>query len=116
VVFHPADGSGRLAHQLRADYFDMQKAGGMDQMFDGECAAWPVDFYPVAEVDTGDLQEAFTLTNSIDRPWWENRRVKCLRRDRSTSVWDLLETRAGLYRVASSGFEPFPVAGRVGAP
>jgi hypothetical protein len=99
---------------IRVYHFDMQRIGGMGQMFDGESAAWPLDFYPVAEVDTDDLEEAFTLTNSIDSPWWENRRVKCLRRDRSTSVWDLLETRAGLYRVASLGFEPFPVAGRVG--
>jgi hypothetical protein len=68
----------------------------------------------VAEVDTDDLEEAFTLTNSIDRPWWENLGVRCLRSDRSTSVWDLLETRAGLYRVASCGFERVSVAGRVG--
>ena len=100
---------------IRVYHFDMQKISGIDQMFDGDCAAWPVDFYPVAEVQTDDLEEAFILTNSIDREWWRNAGVRCLRRDRSTSVGDLLETRDGLYRVASSGFEPFPVPGKVGA-
>jgi len=86
----------------------------LDQMFDGECAAWPVDFYPVAEVDTDDLEEAFTLTNSIDRPWREN----SVRQVPAPRPFDQylgpVGARAGLYRVASFGFEPFPVAGRVG--
>ncbi len=99
---------------IRVDHFDMLKISGINQMFDGQCAAWPVDFYLVAEVDPDDLEEAVTLTNSVEARWWENEGVKCLRSDRSTSVWNLLETCAGLYRVASFGFEPVAVAGRVG--
>lgn len=56
--------------------------------------AFPEGFIHVADVETDDVGRVFELTNSIDRPWWENAEVTFLMgRDggaRSTSVGDVI--------------------------
>lgn len=60
----------------------------------------------VGTVNTDDPDEAFRLTNSIDRHWTTNEQVSSYRRDaRSTSVGDMLVRDDGkTWIVASCGF------------
>lgn len=53
----------------------------------------------VAMVDTSSLDQAFTLTNTIDRRWWENPAplVAAIVPSRSTSVGDVLKDEQGRY-------------------
>lgn len=41
------------------------------------------------------LEDAFELTNHIDRPWWENEGVRLCKESRSTSVGDLVVIERG---------------------
>jgi hypothetical protein len=50
-------------------------------------------YQPVASIETGDLETAFRLTNSIDAPWYDSPEVSVLapsRGVRSTSVGDVV--------------------------
>lgn len=58
----------------------------------------------VATVFTNDLDEAFRLTNHIDKSWHENERVKVIKKSRSTSVGDVLLYEGVMYVVAPVGF------------
>lgn len=61
----------------------------------------------VAEVEGDDLDDAFQLTNHIDRPWNFNSGVTevGLKKKRSTSVGDLMHTSNGkTYMVDKVGF------------
>lgn len=49
----------------------------------------------VAEVFASSLEEVFELTNHIHHPWWENKKVKCIKQSRSTSVGDIVITPGG---------------------
>lgn len=61
-------------------------------------------FVPVAVVDTDDLDEAYRLTNHIDKLWWENEGVVALRESRSTSIGDVLDLNGKFYVVDRCGF------------
>lgn len=63
-------------------------------------------FECVAVVETDNLQEAFQLTNTIDKPWIENEKVKAFKpRLRSTSVGDVFKYKETFFVVESSGFK-----------
>lgn len=50
-------------------------------------------YTPVASIETGDLETAFRLTNSIDAPWYDSPEVLVLAPEpqvRSTSVGDVV--------------------------
>lgn len=56
----------------------------------------------------GDLEEAFRLTNTIDRQWWENEGITPKFKGdgcRSTSVGDLMFCAGRTYVVGRFGFE-----------
>ena len=60
----------------------------------------------VAEVETNDLEEAFKLTNHIDRAWWENEGVKLIGEEtRSSSMGDVFVINGEQHIVAMCGFE-----------
>lgn len=58
--------------------------------FDEIVENWPENYEVVATVESNDLGEIFYLTNTIDRPWWENARVNG-KPARSTSVGDIVQ-------------------------
>ena len=65
------------------------------------------EYISVAEVDTGDLDHAYRLTNTINCSWWENHGVVAKFEGegcRSTSVGDLLMVDESSYLVAADGF------------
>jgi hypothetical protein len=70
------------------------------------------EFKPVAAVsvhcgtDENACDQAFELTNHIDKPYWENPDVAMLtmRNQRSTSVGDLIRVEKQYYLVAPVGF------------
>lgn len=71
---------------------------------------FPNDFELVAVVNTSELGQAFALSNTIDKPWWENDGVSVMIPDRegfrSTSVGDVLVTRDyKIHIVMPSGFQ-----------
>ena len=70
-------------------------------------------FTLVAEVDVdieakeaeSALEDAYRLTNTIHRSWWENDGVIAhVSRTRSTSVGDVLEIDGRVFAVAACGF------------
>ena len=65
---------------------------------------FPTDYELVAEVDTDDLDIAFERTNTINRPWWENDRVKPLKQTRSTSVGDVVEVNGKYHLCEMAGW------------
>lgn len=80
---------------------------------------FPEDFQTVAVVsielgegedtlsDMALLDYAFQQTNHIDRSWWENKDVTCLRESRSTSVGDVVVLSSDrAFRCESSGWSP----------
>ena len=57
----------------------------------GEPVPFDADHYRVvAFVATGDLEEAFRLTNSVDAPWYEGEVRSLVGPARSTSVGDVV--------------------------
>ena len=54
----------------------------------------------VAEVEVAGnaYGEAFRLTNHIDKDWWANPEVTCIKRSRSTSVGDVIVDDDGVRR------------------
>jgi len=59
----------------------------------------------VAEVTTESLDEAYQLTNNIDRSWVLNRKVRSFKSEaRSTSIGDLMKFKGNSYVVATTGF------------
>ena len=66
----------------------------------------PKKFRNVAQVNTDDLEEAYKLTNNIDKPWIENKEVfPCfLKPQRSTSMGDVLQIGHEYFAVATFGF------------
>lgn len=65
---------------------------------------------PAGEPDenkvAGMLDQAYHLTNTIDRYWWENQDVHpVVTKTRSTSVGDVLCIRGVYFVVASFGFD-----------
>jgi hypothetical protein len=79
-------------------------------------AAWPVGYTKVAEIAADDLEDAFRMTNSIDRPWWQVADVALMTGGRvgarSSSVGDVFEIEGVANRIASDGFEE--VSGHAG--
>ena len=62
----------------------------------------------VAELTTDDLDDIYRDTNHIERDWRENESVFwATDKARSTSVGDVIVTRAGTYMVAGIGFTHF---------
>jgi hypothetical protein len=64
----------------------------------------PQELVPVAEVETDSLEEAYRLTNHLDKSWYENHGVKTLLKSRSTSVGDVLHINGKQFLVAMCGF------------
>jgi hypothetical protein len=90
----------KVWHNLRTFSPDRDKA-----------ALFPEHFSLVATVATGEPGEAYELTNSIHRGWWENAGVTvtppvtALGGARSTSVGDVMELADGrLLLVKGIGF------------
>lgn len=72
-----------------------------------------LSYCKVAEVEGGNLERAYALTNHIDTNWTENQGVTLFPNDifprgpRSTSIGDLMRVDEGDYMLASTfGFEP----------
>jgi len=80
---------------------------------------WGSDPYPkwnkdeftlVAVVKEGSLEDAYRLTNHIDKSWWENAGVTPVLkkgeepRFRSTSVGDVIHDGKRAFRVSTLGF------------
>lgn len=60
----------------------------------------------VATVNTNDLDEAFELTNHLDKNWSENDKVDAVSSSvRSTMVGDLMEIDEEFYIVLALGFK-----------
>jgi hypothetical protein len=73
----------------------------------GPAPKWPDEFTKVAEVATDSVEEAWGLTNHVDRPWWDNPGVTLLvpKQARSSSVGDVLVVDGRPFRCASVGWE-----------
>jgi len=76
---------------------------------------WPDEFTLVAEINSprnnpfDALDDAYFLTNSIDKPWWEHKSVHAVvDRARSTSVGDVIIVDKIPYKVTMVGFEKIP--------
>ena len=76
---------------------------------------WSIGNYELVAdlLETTDLEEAYHLTQTIKRPWWQNARVtprfaghSCSGGCRSTSVGDLLIDKDGAHVVCAVGFAP----------
>jgi hypothetical protein len=68
------------------------------------------NFDLVAEVElpADQFQRVFEVTNHIDRAWWENPEVTCIKESRSTSVGDVVVDEDGKrFRCESSGWSQF---------
>ena len=66
-------------------------------------------YVKVADVKTQDLEQAFELTNHIDKDWQSNKEVSALtNKARSTSVGDLCVKNEEVFVVISIGFEKMP--------
>lgn len=64
----------------------------------------------VADVDTDNLDIAFTLTNNIDIPWTENKKViPACENLRSTSMGDVLIKEGIAYLVLDTGFKDISI-------
>jgi len=69
---------------------------------------FPEGFERVAIVLTNDIEEAFKLTNHIDKEWWENPESLCFKESRSTSVGDVLVSQDDKrYLCESIGWKTF---------
>ena len=71
------------------------------------------DCVPVADVDTDDLDEAYSLTQNLHRNWVFNEGVARLGDApgyRSTSVGDLMARGDSVYVVEEAGFRKLPGA------
>jgi hypothetical protein len=68
---------------VKREMFRRWLEGGVELRF-------PLDYECVAMVESDDLDEVFQLTNTIDRPWWENEGVEVRKQTRSTSVGDVV--------------------------
>lgn len=89
-------------------FLEAQLAGGLcnDQVLVTFLGNQPMsDFEIVASVKTDDLDEAFKLTNSINKPWFNNPQVKVIKKSRrSTSIGDILEHNGKMFVVVARGF------------
>ena len=66
-------------------------------------------YVKVADVKTQDLEQAFELTNHIDKDWQSNKEVTAItNKARSTSVGDLCIKNEEVFVVSSIGFEKMP--------
>ena len=52
--------------------------------------SFPAEYELVAVVEAENVEEAYYLTNSIDWGWWENEKVRMVKKSRSTSVGDVI--------------------------
>lgn len=66
---------------------------------------FPDDYELVAEVASDDLEVVYEKTNHIDRPWWENAGVTCVKQSRSTSVGDVAEVSGKRFLCANFGWK-----------
>lgn len=83
-------------------------ATSRDNRFTDRVWTWPHHYQAVARVETDDLDTAFRLTNSIDRPWWKNEGVEILGapEHRSTSVGDVIvDAQGNLFHCAVVGWK-----------
>lgn len=76
-----------------------------DPSFGSESHVFPDEYSLVATVDSENLDKVFTLTNTIDHPWWNNEGVTkefvgegC----RSTSVGDVVIREDGTKYICES--------------
>lgn len=73
---------------------------------DPEPAPWPDRYQKVATVNTDDLDRAWELTNTIDRPWISNEDVQAEPGPhRSSMVGDVFEHNGTPHLVKADGFE-----------
>lgn len=68
---------------------------------------FPDSYELVAVVECENLGEVFEKTNHIDRPWFENDGVICVKESRSTSVGDVVELDGKRYLCAPCGWDEF---------
>ena len=52
--------------------------------------SFPADYEKVAVVESDNVEEVYYLTNTVERCWWENEKVRPLGKFRSTSVGDVV--------------------------
>jgi len=71
----------------------------------------------VALVDGESVDDAFFLTNHVNRPWWENDGVTLVGEPkvRSTSVGDVVVRDGESYRCARFGWEKVELPGNPGS-
>jgi hypothetical protein len=122
-VFHCRLSAEGRANPTVSDFYAMRIAFRADPLAVKEVlsagqdwASRGLSFQAVAEVDGEDLEEAFRLTNHIDRSWTTNREVRTIGLGpfRSTSVGDLMQVECegqfSTHLVASIGFDDLDLA------
>lgn len=100
-VFHWAERPYTYAEGVFGFMLDMDQARAI---WEGKSVT--LVYNKVADVHTDDLEQAFELTNNINRPWSENEGVVAVEGGtRSTSTGDIMKMADGsLHLVASYGF------------
>jgi hypothetical protein len=68
---------------------------------------FPEDYECVAEVDSLDPDECFELTNTIDKPWYDNEKVTCRIQGRSTSVGDVVVIGGKMFLCLNVGWREY---------
>jgi hypothetical protein len=98
-----------MAHVFHANTEVVREAGR--SAFHGE-AEWPSEYTLAAIVDTDSVEEAYGLTNHVDREWWDNPGVELVGpKTRSTSTGDVVVVNGQGYKCESFGWsEPFEVS------
>lgn len=73
---------------------------------DEDHSIFPNDFSKVADIDTDDLDEAYSLSQNVTASWACNNEVKSdLKQCRSTSMGDILEKAGEYFIVDMFGFK-----------
>ena len=72
---------------------------------------WPEKYEKTATVDAYSLEEVYTKTQHLHRPWWENPGVTAFGiTARSTSIGDTLQDAHRMPKAAGFGWSPVSVS------
>jgi hypothetical protein len=63
------------------------------------------EYDKVAVVKAENVEDVFSLTNHVDRPWWTNKNISLIKQSRSTSVGDIVECEETFFYCDSIGWK-----------
>jgi hypothetical protein len=70
----------------------------------GESVLFPFDYELVAKVTAFDMEAAVKLTASEEGPWWQDPGVECVKKARSTQLFDIVrDSKGNGYMVSDEG-------------